>query len=85
MILGRIETPYHAMLIQYAVKTAAIIIISYMAIPLIDLDTKYSTSLSLLASIQKGEFGKPAPTLIRIYPKKQAESLTMQVFPHLPG
>jgi len=46
-------------------KTASIIVISYMAIPLIYMATEHATALSLLTSIHKGGFWQLAPTLTR--------------------
>jgi len=46
-------------------KTASIIIISYMTIPLIYIATEHATALSLLNSIHKGELWQLAPTLTR--------------------
>jgi len=46
-------------------KTASIIVISYMAIPLIYMATEHATALSLVTSIHKGGFWQLAPTLTR--------------------
>ncbi len=61
------ESRRHAMPCQYnaQIKTASIIIVLYMTIPLLYMATEHATVLSMLASFKKLEFWQLLPTLIK--------------------